>query len=69
MIQIIKIILFEQFGIPFICDKDVFTYFEDVYNAFWKKSLKMSKISSKMNLDSKKVFNHNHVYMKLSYLQ
>ena len=40
---------------PCICDKYIFTYFEYGYNAFWKKSFKMSKMSSKfIILDFKK---------------
>ena len=70
MILIIAIIHFEQFRVPFICDKNMFIYFEYGYNAFGKKSFKMSKISSKfMILDFKNVFNHNHVLTKLSFLE
>ena len=40
----------------------MFTYFEYEYNAFWKKSIKMSKNSSKfIILDFKKISNHYHV--------
>ena len=40
MIQIIKIIYFEQFRVSFMCDKYIFTYFENGYNVFWKKIVK-----------------------------
>ena len=38
MIKIIKITHLEQFTISFMCDKYIFTCFENGYNAFLKKS-------------------------------